>query len=95
MKKIVTIVAVVMGLIMTGNSVKAQGGTKIGVISLQELIPTMSDYKRPIRPSMISRRHSVSSSMTCGKNTTKKTAFSNPKDTVKFTKAQLEMKRRK
>ena len=45
MKKIVTIVLVVMGLLMAGNSTQAQTG-KLGYISLQELIPTMPEYKK-------------------------------------------------
>ncbi len=43
MKKIVTVVAVVMGLVLAGTT-KAQA--KIGTISLAELIPTMPEYKR-------------------------------------------------
>ena len=44
MKKIVTVLAVVMGLVFAGNSTKAQ--TKIGTISLAELIPNMPEYKK-------------------------------------------------
>ena len=44
MKKIVTVLVVVMGLVMAGNSTKAQG--KIGYVSLQELVPSMPEYKK-------------------------------------------------
>ena len=43
MKKIVTIVVVVMGLVLAGNSSQAQA--KIGVISLQELLPAARDIQ--------------------------------------------------
>jgi len=44
MKRIVTTLVVVMGLIMMGNTSKAQG--KTGFISLQELIPQMPEYRK-------------------------------------------------
>jgi hypothetical protein len=44
MKKIVTVLVVVMGLVLVGNSTKAQA--KLGTISLAELIPIMPEYKK-------------------------------------------------
>jgi outer membrane protein len=94
MKKIVTIVAVVMGLIMTGNSVKAQGGTKIGVVSLQELIPTMSEYKKADTALNDFQNALGQQFDDMRKEYYEKDSALNSKDSVKFTKAQLEMKRR-
>jgi len=94
MKKIVTIVAVVMGLIMTGNSVKAQGGIKIGVVSLQELIPTMPDYKKADTALNDFQSALGQQFDDMRKEYYEKDSALNSKDSVKFTKAQLEMKRR-
>lgn len=94
MKKIVTIVAVVMGLIMTGSSVKAQGGTKIGVVSLQELIPTMPDYKKADTALNDFQNALGQQFDDMRKEYYEKDSALNSKDSVKFTKAQLEMKRR-
>ena len=94
MKKIVTIVAVVMGLIMTGNSVKAQGGNKIGVISLQELIPTMSDYKKADTALNDFQTALGQQFDDMRKEYYEKDSVLQSKDSAKFTKAQLEMKKR-
>ena len=93
MKKIVTIVAVVMGLVMAGNSVKAQGN-KIGFISLQELIPTMAEYKKA-DTSLNDFQSALGQQFDdMRKEYYEKDSVLQSKDTVKFTKAQLEMKRR-
>lgn len=92
MKKILIIVAVVMGLIMTGNSTKAQ--TKIGYISLQELIPLMPEYKKA--DTALNEYQSA-----LGQNYNdmqrefyEKDSLLNSKDTLKYTTAQKEIKRR-
>jgi outer membrane protein len=95
MKKILTIVAVVMGLVMAGNSTKAQAAAgKIAYISLQELIPAMPEYKHA--DTALSDYQSA-----LGQNFEdmkreyyEKDSSLQSKDTLKLTKAQLEIKRR-
>ncbi|MBS1662524.1 MAG: OmpH family outer membrane protein [Bacteroidetes bacterium] len=95
MKKIVTIVAVVMGLVMAGNSVKAQaGGNKIGVISLQELIPNMIDYKKADTALGDFQNALAQQYDDLRKEYGEKDSVLSSKDTAKLTRAQLEVKRR-
>ena len=94
MKKIVSIVAVVMGLMMAGNSVKAQAGSKIGYISLQELIPSMSEYKKA-DTALNDYQNALGQQFDdMRKEYYEKDSLLNSKDTVKYTTAQKEMKRR-
>jgi len=95
MKKIVSIVAVVMGLIMVGNnSVKAQAGNKIGYISLQELIPSMAEYKKA-DTALNDYQNALGQQFDdMRKEYYEKDSVLNSKDSAKFTRAQLEMKRR-
>ncbi|HXD78520.1 MAG TPA: OmpH family outer membrane protein [Puia sp.] len=92
MKKIVTVLAVVMGLVLSGNSTQAQG--KIGTIDLAELIPNMPEYKKADTAmndfnnalqqqyqEMVTEYQQQSTSLSS-------------KDTVKYTAAQLEIKRK-
>jgi len=92
MKKIVTIAVVVIGLVMAGHSTQAQ--TKIGYISLQELIPSMPEYKKADTAindyqvalgqnfeDMKREYYELDSSLSS-------------KDTAKYTKAQLEIKKK-
>jgi outer membrane protein len=92
MKKILTIVAVMTGLILAGNSTKAQG--KIGVISLQELIPTMPEYKKADTALADYQSALQQNFDDMRKEYFQKDSLLNSKDTVKFTKAQIEIKRR-
>jgi outer membrane protein len=93
MKKIVTVLAVVMGLIMAGNSTKAQT-TKIGTVSLAELIPTMPEYKKAD-----TAMNDFSSALNqqyqdmVGEYQ-EQTTLLGSKDTAKYTPAQLELKRK-
>jgi outer membrane protein len=95
MKKILTIVAVVMGLVVAGNSAKAQGATaKIGYISLQELIPTMPEYKKA-DTSLNDYQNALGQNFEDMKREYyEKDSSLQSKDTLKLTKAQLEIKRR-
>jgi outer membrane protein len=92
MKKIVTVLAVVMGLVMAANSAKAQG--KIGTISLAELIPNMPEYKKA-DTSMNDFNNALQQQyqdMVTEYN--EQTQLLTSKDTAKFTQAQLEIKRK-
>ena len=95
MKKILTIVAVVMGLVVAGNSAKAQGTTaKIGYISLQELIPAMPEYKKA-DTSLNDYQNALGQNFEDMKREYyEKDSSLNSKDSTKLTKAQLEIKRR-
>ncbi|HEY4110447.1 OmpH family outer membrane protein [Puia sp.] len=93
MKKIVTIVVVVMGLILAGNSTKAQG-TKIGYISLQELIPSMPEYKKA-DTSLNDYQNALAQNFEdMKKEYMEKDSLLNSKDSLKYTKSQLELKKR-
>lgn len=92
MKKIVTIVVVVMGLVLAGNSTKAQG--KIGYISLQELIPAMPEYKKA-DTALNDYQNALGQNFEDMKREyMEKDSLLNSKDTLKYTKAQLELKKR-
>jgi len=96
MKKILTIVAVVMGLFVATNSAKAQGGTstKIGFISLQELIPAMPEYKKA-DTALNDYQNALGQNFEDMKREYyEKDSVLQSKDTLKLTKAQLEIKRR-
>jgi len=92
MKKIVTIVVVVMGLVLAGNSTKAQG--KIGYISLQELIPAMPEYKKADTALNDYQNALAQNFEDMKKEYMEKDSLLNSKDTLKYTKAQLELKKR-
>jgi outer membrane protein len=92
MKKILPIVAVVMGLVLAGNSTKAQA--KIGVISLQELIPIMPEYKKADTALADYQNALQQNFEDMRKEYFGKDSLLNSKDTLKFTKAQIEIKRR-
>jgi outer membrane protein len=92
MKKIVTIVVVVMGLVLAGNSTKAQG--KIGYISLQELIPAMPEYKKA-DTALNDYQNALGQNFEDMKREyMEKDSLLQSKDTLKYTKAQLELKKR-
>jgi outer membrane protein len=92
MKKIVTVVVVVMALVVAGNSVKAQG--KIGTISLAELIPIMPEYKKA-DTSMNEFNNALQQQyQDMVTEYQEQSALLTSKDTVKYTAAQLELKRK-
>jgi outer membrane protein len=92
MKKIVTVVLVAAGLMVAGN--RAQAQTKIGYISLQELIQAMPEAKKAD-----SALAEFSSALNQSFEDQKKEfqeqdSLLSSKDTARFTKAQLELKRK-
>ncbi|MBS1916369.1 MAG: OmpH family outer membrane protein [Bacteroidetes bacterium] len=92
MKKIVTIVVVALGLMATGNQAKAQ--TKIGYISLNELIASMPESKKA-DTSYSDFQNALSQQYEdYNKELREQDSMLQSKDTAKLTKAQLEVKRR-
>jgi len=94
MKKIVTVLAVVMGLILAGNSTQAQTTGKIGTINLAELIPNMPEYKKA--DTAMNDFNSALNQQYQDMVTEyqEQTALLGSKDTAKYTPAQLELKRK-
>jgi outer membrane protein len=92
MKKIVTVLVVVMGLVLAGNSTKAQ--TKIGTISLAELIPTMPEYKKADTAMNEFSNALQQQYQDMVSEYQEQTALLGSKDTAKYTSAQLELKRK-
>lgn len=92
MKKILTTLVVIMGLIMTGTSVKAQG--KIGYISLQELIPAMPEYRKADTALNDYQNALGQNFEDLKKEYYEQDSILSSKDTAKYTKAQLELKRK-
>jgi len=92
MKKILTVVVVVMGLMMVGNSTKAQ--TKIGYISLSELIPAMPEYKKADTALNDYQNALAQNFEDMKKEYYEQDSLLNSKDTAKYTKAQLELKKK-
>src|SRR5579863_7107039 len=92
MKKIVTVLVVVMGLVLVGNSTKAQA--KIGTISLAELIPTMPEYKKAdTAMNEFSNALQQQYQDLMSEYQQQQTLLSS-KDTAKYTAAVLEIKRK-
>src|SRR5882724_7520379 len=92
MKKILTVVMVVMGLMMAGNSTKAQG--KLGYISLQELIPTMPEYKKADTALNDYQSALGQNFEDMRREYYEQDSLLNSKDTAKYTRAQLEIKKK-
>jgi outer membrane protein len=94
MKKIVTVLAVVMGLILAGNSTQAQATGKIGTINLAELIPNMPEYKKA--DTAMNDFNSALNQQYQDMVTEyqEQTTLLGSKDTAKYTPAQLELKRK-
>jgi len=92
MKKIVLIVLMATGMIVAGNQSKAQ--TKFGYISLNELIASMpeakkadsnlADYSKALSDNYEDQQREFH----------EQDSLLSSKDTVKYTKAQLEVKRK-
>jgi outer membrane protein len=92
MKKIVTILLLAAGLVVSSNRSEAQ--TKFGYVSLNELYPTMGEYKKA-DTSMNDYRNALGQQYEdMMKEYREQDSLINSKDTVKYTKAQLELKRR-
>ena len=92
MKKIVTIVVVAMGLVMVGKSTQAQN--KIGFISLQELIPSMPESKKA-DTALNDYQNALGQNFEDMKREYyEQDSLLNSKDTAKYTRAQIELKRK-
>ena len=92
MKKIVTVLVVVMGLMLTGKSTNAQN--KIGYVSMQELITAMPEYKKADTAMNEFQTALGQNYDDMVKEYNEQSILVTGKDTAKFTAAQLELKRK-
>jgi len=93
MKKIVAIVLVATTLMLTGNRLQAQTN-KFGFISLSELITSMPEYKKA-DSSMQDYQAALNQNFEDMKREfNEKDSSLSSKDTAKYTRAQLEIKRK-
>jgi outer membrane protein len=92
MKKIVTVLVVVMGLMLTGKSTNAQN--KIGYVSMQELITSMPEYKKADTAMNEFQTALGQNYDDMVKEYNEQAALLAGKDTLKFTAAQLELKKK-
>jgi outer membrane protein len=92
MKKIVTVLAVVMSLLMVGHSVKAQ--TKFAYISVNDLITSMPETKKADTAMNDYQSALAMQYDDMRKEFSEQDSLMSSKDTVKYTKAQLELKRK-
>src|SRR5664279_5033394 len=92
MKRIVGIVLVAATLSLAGNKVQAQ--SKLGFVSLSELITAMPEYKKA-DSSMQDYQAALNQNFDDMKHEfSEKDSLLSSKDTVKYTKAQIEIKRK-
>jgi outer membrane protein len=92
MKKIVAIVLVATTLTLAGNKLQAQ--TKFGYISLSEMITGMPEYKKA-DSSMQDYQSALNQNFEDMKREfNEKDSLLSSKDTAKYTRAQLEIKRK-
>jgi outer membrane protein len=92
MKKIVAIVLVATTLTLAGNKLQAQ--TKFGYISLSEMITGMPEYKKA-DSSMVDYQSALNQNFEDMKREfNEKDSMLSSKDTVKYTRAQIEIKRK-
>jgi outer membrane protein len=93
MKKIVAIVLVAFTLTLTANRLQAQT-TKTGFVSLSELITSMPEYKKA-DSSMQDYQSALNQNFEDMKREfNEKDSLLSSKDTAKYTRAQLEIKRK-
>jgi outer membrane protein len=92
MKKIVTVLVVVMGLMLTGKSTNAQN--KFGYVSMQELITSMPEYKKADTAMNEFQTALGQNYDDMVKEYNEQSILVTGKDTAKFTAAQLELKRK-
>jgi outer membrane protein len=92
MKKIVAILLVATTLTLAGNKLQAQ--TKFGYISLSEMITGMPEYKKA-DSSMVDYQSALNQNFEDMKREfNEKDSMLSSKDTVKYTRAQIEIKRK-
>ncbi len=92
MKKIVSIVMAAIILLAAKNNVNAQ--TKIGYVSVAEFMPSMPEYKKA-DTSMVDFRNALGQQYEeLKKEFSEQDSLLSTKDTLKYTKAVLELKRK-
>ncbi|HEY4156245.1 MAG TPA: OmpH family outer membrane protein [Puia sp.] len=92
MKKIVAILLVATGCLFAGSPLHAQ--TKMGYISLNELITAMPEYKKA-DTSMADFQSALNQNFDdMKKEFNEKDSLLSSKDTAKYTRAQIEIKRK-
>jgi outer membrane protein len=92
MKKIVSLVLLAAGLLLTNSNAKAQ--VKIAYVSLAEFLPSMPEYRKA-DTSMQDYRNALAQNFDdMKKELNEQETMLNSKDTLKYTKAQLELKRK-
>ena len=92
MKKMVAVLVAVTGLMAVGH--KSQAQTKIGYISLQELIFAMPEYKKADTALNDYQNALAQNFDDMKKEFNEKDSLLSSKDTAKYTKAQIEIKRK-
>ena len=92
MKKMVAVLVAVSGLMTVGHKVQAQ--TKIGYISLQELIFAMPEYKKADTALNDYQTALAQNFDDMKKEFSEQDSLLSSKDTAKYTRAQLELKRK-
>jgi len=92
MKKIVSIVLAAFFLLAAKTNVHAQ--TKIGYVSLSEFMPNMPEFKKADTAMTDFRNALAQQFQDEKKELDEQDSILNSKDTLKFTKAQLELKRK-
>jgi outer membrane protein len=92
MKKIVSMVLVAASLSAANNNANAQ--TKIGYVSLSEFIQGMPEYKKADTAMTDYRNALTQNYEDMQKELKEQDSLLSSKDTVKYTKAQLELKRK-
>jgi outer membrane protein len=93
MKKTLTVLSAVMGLILAATSTRAQT-TKIATISLGELISKMPEYKKADTAMTEFQSALQQQYQEMANEYQSRSAELSGKDTVKYNAAQLEVKRR-
>ncbi|HVY75573.1 MAG TPA: OmpH family outer membrane protein [Puia sp.] len=92
MKKIVSILIVAISCLFGATSLHAQG--KLGYISLNDLITDMPEYKKA-DTSMVDFQNALNQNYDdMRKEFSEKDSLLSSKDTAKYTKAQIEIKRK-
>jgi len=92
MKKMVLVAVLMMSLVMMGHTTKAQG--KIAYVSLQELIPSMPESKKADSALQEYQNALGQNYEDMRREYVEQDSLLQSKDTVKYTKAQLEIKKR-
>jgi outer membrane protein len=92
MKKMVAVLVAVTGLMAVGH--KSQAQTKIGYISLQELIFAMPEYKKADTALNDYQNALAQNFDDMKREFNEQDSLLSSKDTAKYTRAQLELKRK-